>query len=128
MVGQGGLVVPREAVTKGKTWEQKSDVKLPLGQLKIKMVYTYEGPTTRHGRKMEQINFAPSITLESDPNAPIKIELKSQDGKGVAYFDNAAGRLVELTLNQTMQMEMTVMGQAVQQNLKQTSSMKLLDK
>ncbi len=122
------LVVPREAVVRGKTWEQKTEVKLWFGQLKTRLVYTYEGPVVRRDRKLEQISLATQITLESDPDAPFQVELKRQDGQGTAYFDNAAGRLVELTLNQTMQMEISAMGQTAQQSLKQTTALKLQDR
>lgn len=128
LLGQGGLVLPGAAVTRGKTWEQTMTTKMLLGQLKTRLSFSYGGQAARQGRNLELINLTTHITLEGDPKADLKLTLKNQEGKGTAYFDNGRGRLVELTLDQTMQMEVSGLGQTAQQNLKQTTVLKLLDR
>jgi hypothetical protein len=51
------------------------------------------------------------------------MKLKEQDAKGKAYFDNAAGRLIETTIKQDMDMETTFGGMTINQ----TTTMKLLN-
>ena len=75
--------------------------------------------------KVEEVLMKPKLTLEPDPNSPLKISLKAQDAKGKAYFDPAAGRLLETGMTQTMEMEINAMGQTIEQKIEQTVSMKL---
>ena len=78
MISQSGIALPEEAVAKGKSWEQKVDMKMPFGKMDVRNTFTYEGPTTREGAKLEQIAIKPKATLESDPNAAIKMKLNSK--------------------------------------------------
>ena len=74
--------------------------------------------------------FPTGSSSSSSPAAPPALQnlkMNSQDAKGAAYFDNAAGRLVETTLKQDMDMEVSAMGQNIGQKIKQTITMKLLD-
>jgi hypothetical protein len=128
MLNQGGLVLPAEPVTKGKTWNQKLEVKMPFGKMMVDNVYTYEGPVTKDGRQLEQVSLKPSVKMDADPNAQVAMKLKGQDAKGTAYFDNAAGRLVELNMTQNMDMEISAGGQNINQKVLQTVTMKLMDK
>lgn len=123
MMSQSGLVLPKDPVAKGKSWDQKLEMPAPgLGSMVMENKYTYEGPTTKNGKTLEQVGLKPTMTFKGDANAPVKMSLK--DAKGTAYFDNDAGRLVEMTMNQDMVME------AAGQNMtmKQTVTMKLKDK
>jgi hypothetical protein len=128
MISQSGIILPEEAVAKGKSWEQKVDMKMPFGKIDVRNTFTYEGPTTRGGAKLEQIAIQPKANLEADPNAAIKLKLNSQEAKGTAYFDNAAGRLAESGMTQTMEMEVSVMGTDITQKIEQKISLKLQDK
>jgi len=125
---QSGLRLPQDAVTKGKSWEQQLEMKMPMGKMKVVTTNTYEGSVKRDGKEVERVGMKPKLTLDPDPASPAKITLKSQDAKGSAYFDNAAGRLVGTNLSQDMEMVISAMGQEITQKLKQTVSMKLVDK
>jgi hypothetical protein len=127
MINQSGIQLPDKAVEKGKSWENKVEMKMPFGKMKVDNVSTYEGPTTRAGKKLEQIAVKPKLTLEPAEDAPFTAKLKSQDAKGTAYFDNEAGRLVESNLTQTMDMELSAGGQNIGQKIEQTITMKLQD-
>jgi hypothetical protein len=123
MMGQSGLVLPKEAVAKGDNWKNKVDMKLPFGKIVVQFDYTYDGP--KEG--LEKVALKPKMTLEPAPNSPFAITLKNQEGTGQALFDNATGRLRELTVNQTMEMELEVMGQTLTQRMVQNVTTKLVD-
>ena len=125
MVGQGGLLLPAEPVTKGKTWDQKMELKSPFGMMKVENKLTDKGPVMRGDKKVEEISLQPTLTFEADPNAQATIKLKNQSSKGNAFFDNAAGRLLETDLTQNMDMEISVAGQTISQKIEQTVTLKL---
>src|SRR5205807_1173100 len=124
-MSQSGLIMPKEAISKGKTWKSKSDMKLPIGKMIAEVEYTYAGTEDKDGRSLEKISLKPKATIEPDPNAPIALKLKSHEGKGTAYFDNTAGRLLETTVQQTMEMEAEVAGMAFTRKMVQTMTMRL---
>jgi hypothetical protein len=128
VIDQSGLVLPKEPVAKGKSWEQKVEFKSAGGKMNVVSTNTYEGAVKKDGKELERVSLKPVMTLTPDPDAQAKITLKSQEAKGTAYFDNAAGRLVESNMTQNMEMQTSVMGMEFGQKLKQTVTMKLVDK
>jgi hypothetical protein len=123
MVNQGGLVLPKEPVTKGQTWTQKMDVKMPFGTMKVTNTMTYEGPAG--SGDLQKVGIAPSVVMEADPTAPIKMSMKGSNGKGTALFDNAAGRLAEVNIAQDMQMAISAGDQDIAQNIRTNTTLKL---
>ena len=121
MMTQSAQILPKNPVAKGATWEAKTDVKMPFGVMKTKTASMYDGPANN----LEKISFKLDISLDPDPNAPIQLKMKVEDAKGTALFDNAAGRLVEMTAIQIMNMEIAAGGQNINQRIESTVSMKL---
>jgi hypothetical protein len=119
----GGMVLPKEAVTVGKTWSRKTDLKIPLGRLKADILFTYEGTVDMDGKKLEKIAIKPTMSFETNAAAPFKVKEKSQEGKGTMYFDNAAGRMVEINASQSL--EMTVEANNMTVKVEQSTTMKL---
>lgn len=128
MMSQSGLVMPKEAIEKGKTWKSKSDLKMPFGKMIAEIEYTYAGPTEKDGRMLEKITLKPKATIEPSPDAKFAMKLKSHEGSGAALFDNAAGRLLEVTNQQNMDMEIEVAGMTINQRIVQTTTMRLTEK
>jgi uncharacterized protein YajQ (UPF0234 family) len=128
MISEAGLTLPEGTATKGKSWNKEVTLKILFGKMKINNTSTYEGPTTRDGTELEQISLQPKMTIEADDKAPFTLNLKSQDAKGTAYFDNKAGRLVETKMTQTTEMEVSAMGQTFIEKIEQTVTMKLNEK
>ena len=124
MVG-GGLVLPKGPVTKGKNWTQKISLKMPFGKMAGDMKYTYEGPAEKDGKKLEKVAVQPNLKIELDPNAPAQLKIKSQKDKGHAYLDNQAGRLVEVSNEGTMELEVEVGGMTFTQNITQSTMLRL---
>ena len=124
-MAQGGFILPKEAVSKGKTWTHKADMKMPMGRVKGDIQFTYDGQVDKGGKKLEKIDLKPNITLEADPKSPIQFKFKGQEGKGHALFDNDAGRLVEVNQVQTMEMTLEIANMAILQKIEQNISMRL---
>ncbi len=129
MISEAGLRLPEGPVTKGKSWNKEVTLKVAFGKMKVNNTSTYEGPTTRDGKELQQIALQPKMTIEADnEKAPFSFKLKSQDVRGTAYFDNKAGHLVETKLTQNTELEFSGMGQTFIQKIEQTVTMKLNDK
>jgi len=122
---QGNLSFPEEAIEKGKTWDQKQDIKMPFGTLATKMQYTYQGAEKRDGKELEKIGFKTKLSLEPDPKSPLSISMKGSEGQGRILFDNKKGRLIENTLEQTMQMTIDLGGMMLTQNINQETTVRL---
>jgi hypothetical protein len=130
MIEQASLILPSEAVTTGKTWDYKSEMKMPSGgpKMKVDNQCTYDGPATVNGKKLEKITMKPKISMEADENAPFKVKLKNSDTKAEACFDNEAGCLDHMSMSQKMEMEISAGGMDFSQKVDHTVTMKLLDK
>jgi hypothetical protein len=129
MMTQSGLILPEGAVKMGANWTNKAEMKLgALGKMNINTQYNYDGPETKDGKTLQKITLKPDVTLEADPNAPVKTSIKSQDSKGKALFDNKEGRLVETNLTQELVMEINAMGQMLSQKTTTTTALKLQGK
>jgi hypothetical protein len=125
----GGVVLPKGPVTKGKQWTQKMTMKIPsLGTMSGDTKFTYEGPVDRDGKKLEKIRISPNFKIESDSDAPFQVKMKVQKGKGNAYFDNQAGRLVESTNDMTLEMEIEAGGMTVPAQIQGTNVLRLMNR
>ncbi|MCS7046922.1 MAG: hypothetical protein NZO58_11245, partial [Gemmataceae bacterium] len=76
---------------------------------------------------LERIDLKPSFTLENKANAPVTITVKSQDGKGTAWFDNAAGRLREMVNHTVTELERDQMGLIIPLRSVQTTTVRLIE-
>ena len=118
--GTNGLVLPKEEVTKGKSWSHKTSTKTEMGDAEVDIKYTYEGD--KNG--LESIALNPKMTIKPKEDSPIAIKIKSTDGKGKALFDNQAGRLRELNATQVIEMELEAGGMTIGQKMTIESKMK----
>jgi hypothetical protein len=114
-------LLPAEAVKPGATWNRVLTSKTPFGGMKIEQTLAYKGLNNRDGKMLAEITIKPNITVAADA----KVKLKEQEGKGTAFFDPESGRMVELTATQTMSLEISVGGQEVTQDIRQSVSLKL---
>src|SRR5205823_249747 len=55
LISVSNLQFPEETPMKGKSWDNKFEMKMPYGKMKVANAWTYEGPTTRNGMKLEQL-------------------------------------------------------------------------
>ena len=98
------LAVPPGPVRPGDRWQKtmEDDVE-SVGHLVSTVTYTDWGPDTLDGRPVRKIGLASVVTLSgttpAPPDSPYqdrKAELKEHHGKGVVWFDLAAGRPVQV--------------------------------
>jgi hypothetical protein len=118
--GSNGLVLPKDAVSKGKSWNHKSTSKTEFGDANVDVKYTYQG--NKDG--LENISLKPIIDIKPKDKSPIPLKVKSADGKGTALFDNQAGQLREMNMTQVIEMEAEVMGQTISQKMTIETKMK----
>lgn len=122
---QGGMILPKEEVSKGKSWSQKVNMKMPFGKMTGDIQFTYEGSVEKGGQHLEKIAMKPKIKIDADPAAQLPVKINSQEGKGVALFDNVAGRLVEVTQDQVMEMSIEANGMNLTQRITQNTIVRL---
>src|SRR5207253_713883 len=84
------------------------------------------GTTEQDGTTLEKISLAPTIKVEPNPQAAMKV--KSVKGSGELLFDNKAGRLLESTMQQTTVSEVNAMGLTLNQTAVQITTIRLVKK
>jgi hypothetical protein len=119
-------LLPREAAAKDKTWRGAIELHLSPGIMRISNKYTYEG-AAKHGDKMlEKISVQPEISTRSNPDRTfVSFTLKNQETSGTAWFDQAAGRVVEVSLSENTEIDTGGGGQTIKRKAKGTIEMKL---
>lgn len=128
MAEQSNIVFPEGEMVKGKSWKNNTKFSMDFGEMSMEATCKYLGIETIDGKKLAKISFSPKFELKPKENAPVQFEMKSSEGKGTIYFDIANGRVHKFVLNQTMIMEMDVMGQKVEQDIDMEITMKLIEK
>jgi hypothetical protein len=117
--------VPKEGISKDKSWSHKVEQKTGMGKMTSDTKYTYEGQIEKNGVKLEKLAATPDLKIEADPNAQIKMTMKSSKGKGFALFDNKVGRIAESSSEGTMRMEIDAGGMTIDVNSTQTTTIRL---
>jgi hypothetical protein len=120
MFNQAALILPEKAPTPGSTsWDQNLDLKMgPIGTMKSTTKYTYAGKSG----EFDKIDMKMDMKFEGDANSPIQMKLTTKEASGTALFDNAKGRVHEITVKTVNEMDMGGIGTA---NMTQTMTMKL---
>jgi hypothetical protein len=118
LVNQAAAVLPQQPVRPGDTWQGKSQVASPAGELTMDIKYTYLGTEVRQARPQEKIgvNLALSFPEGTNPLG-LSVNIKDQNSSGVLYFDATEGRFVETQLRQQMTMETALGDHTHQQKL-----------
>jgi Family of unknown function (DUF6263) len=119
-----GIVFPTTTVEKGKSWSHKVETNTPAGKISADNLYTAEGTVQRDGATLEKIALTPTIKIEANPKAEMKV--KSIKASGHTLFDNKSGRIVESTVKQTKEGTVSVMGLNLNQTTDEVTTLKLL--
>lgn len=96
------LLLPEKPVDAGDTWEVKRDLPSSLGLLQQTLTYKFAGVGEGDQAKTARIELGG--TIAAPPGAADKPKLKSNELTGLAQFDIEAGRLVEMTAKQTLEL------------------------
>jgi hypothetical protein len=119
--------LPSGSSAEGKTWDQTTEFRMRVGQMKIEAKYTDEGAETRDGKQLERISVKPTLSIGKGRLAP-KATIKSQKARGFFLFDPEMGRLVEYTLTQDVEQEVPLGMRTVTQPVHSTWKVTRLDK
>lgn len=125
MIGQSSLILPEEAVEKGKTWTEKAKTPAPqLGTMITDKTYTFQGPEAADP-SLVRIGLDTKTTLEPVADSQIEFEMKKQDGKGEFVFDTNMGRIVSSHIDVEMTQSIKTQGQLLEQTIVNKMEMKL---
>jgi len=124
MLSQGSVVFPDRPLQRNDTWTRELSTELPFGKMNSQIEFKYAG-RTKEG--FDRIDAVTRISLEPKPNSPFQIEMKAADGEGVYLFDPRHGCILASGLKQTMDMELTAIGQSLKQSVTTEISMRLLN-
>lgn len=121
LTSQAGISFPEKPLEVGDSWSQSSDLKLPFGKLTTTRTMQYAG---RNEQGLEKIIIQTKLTMEPAPNAPVSMKITQGGGQGELLFDPLRGRVHTSQLKQTMEAEITVAGQTLQQKNETTVNLK----
>lgn len=119
--------LPAEPVSKGSRWQQRTQRKLPFGEITIVRNFTYRGSTRRNNRDVEWFELRDELSL-----APAKWEggdfkITASESKGDFYFDRRMGGVVEMTQHQSLTLKVVADGAEGQFKLGQTAALTIVE-
>jgi RNA polymerase sigma factor (sigma-70 family) len=126
----GSVVLPRDPVSRGTGWSEKTDLTVAGGHAAVivETKATYQGGADREGKQLEAIALQPTATaVTRSPTTGLSpFALKGHAGKGSILFDNDNGRLVESEVSQEVDFESGGPSQPVVWKVKLNLSAKLV--
>lgn len=128
MIKQGAHKLPEDVVEKGATWTGSTEIEMPaMGKLATETTYTYAGPEEVDGKTLQRIDLEVAMKITPpDEQAQAQLTVKSQEAGGALFFDNDAGRVSHSKVSQKMVMQIAVAGNTIEQNIDQTTTVRLL--
>jgi hypothetical protein len=116
MITQASLIVPKDDLTEGKTWNrQTKNVVPPIGTVIIDSTYRYDGPAS--GAAADAARIALTTKVEIQPPAEAAaganpsaggLKIRSQKSQGTYTFDSGAGHLVDANVNELIEVGATI--------------------
>ena len=123
MMSQSPVTFPGQPLKKGESWESSQKVELPFGTMTVVSNLVYEG--TEDG--VARISQSPRIEVLPREGAEITMTMKKSEGKGLVLFDVARGRITKSDLDLKLDLEVKRLNNAVQQSMRQKTSMVLAE-
>ena len=112
MISRAGLVLPEEDVAEGKTWTQQTKSASPAGTFVLDSTYRNEGPAQDAGPDAVKISLTVKAAIQptdADGNPSANgIKIRSQKTQGTYTFDNAAGRILDSSLSESIEVGASV--------------------
>lgn len=121
---QSTLVFPKDPVKPGANWTGKMDIPSQPVSITLDNTYTYAGPNSQKGG-LEEIDVKIDLTIKPAANAQIKVDVKSQDGKGSFLFDQKRGYLSESSITRKLELGFNAGGTVLTQVVDSVETMKL---
>jgi len=121
MILESSLILPTKDLD--KSWTRQTKIPSPpIGTLVLDKTYKYEGPKD----DVEVIGLDVTVKLDPDPKSTLDIKIGDQKGQGRFSFDNKAGRVVNSTVGERVEMLITVQNNKVTQSTDTSTTMKLV--
>ena len=126
----GGIALPKDAVSPGKTWTSSAAMPgMPgMGKGTIEQTFKYVGKEKQGDENLEKIDVSAKITMKSPEESPIKMDLKDQETKGDILFNNEAGRIQSSKTTSKMSFDMEMMGKTMKNSIETTVEFKFVPK
>lgn len=122
MTKMGQVSFPAKSLKSGDSWEEAQELPTPLGKMKTTRKYTYLGPVDG----LEKIGVEASVTLDLNPNSPVKVKFKPNKGKGEMLFDNKLGRMTKSNVSVVLETEIEAGPQKILQKVTNETDVKLV--
>ncbi len=123
MFNQSGVIMPAAPVGLGQQWTSTNEVQTPAGRMIFNSMLTYRGMQDYEGGRYARIDLKPSVRMVADPKSPVRVTVQSADGSGAILFDQQRGHVLRTKLSSRMVMDVTQLGQSVEQTIDQSVSM-----
>lgn len=115
---------PAGKIAAGKQWDSEFEAKLPVGAMKAKADYTYQGQEAHNGRPQAKIDL--DLKMDLDINAPgQQVKLADQNTEGTIWFDAQAGRITESKVDQQFTLEVSGGGMKMMMDIEMEQKMLL---
>ena len=123
LVKNASPMFPEKPVAIGESWNQETKTPMPNGMGEMKMVstYTYTGPETVDGQKVEVIDIDMAMEFVAPESGTATIKVTDQKTNGKMYFDSANGHTTYMKIDQAMDMEITMGEQKITQSIENNS-------
>lgn len=127
MTGASTLEFADHPVKKGDTWQRKTSMSNPAagGKQTTEVTYTYQGREEQSKKQIDKIELKMKTAME--PAGGLQIEVKDQKSEGEIDFDHTAGHVMKSHAKVKMAMVITVMGQKIDQDATNETTMRLAD-
>ncbi len=122
MTREATLVLPTAPLDRDETWSQQKD----LSGLKLDVTYTYLGEQEYNKRRLHKIGVEAEMEFSDPPSSQAEIDIAEQSSKGTCWFDAQRGRLVESSMDQTFELDITVGDKGFSQTVNQKILNRLL--
>ncbi|MCG8586750.1 MAG: DUF6263 family protein [Pirellulales bacterium] len=128
MIKQSSMVLPEKVVDKGWTNTQPHVIKNELlGKMTADTTYTFAGDAAVDGVALAKFDIALKVAFDEDRKRLAKVSIKEQESKGALYFNPAKHRLERSHVEQTMQLEIEIAGQKIEQQIKSDTRLHVKD-
>lgn len=128
MTSMNTLEFPADAVSRGKTWQQRATLNDPMaGRQTLETTYRYDGTEEHDGQKLDKISATAKVVSAAEQGAAQRITIKDQKSNGVIWFDRNVGRIHELKMTTKVVRDINLGPQKVDETLTTKIHMRLVE-
>jgi len=121
---QLALVFPENSPEVGESWSNSVTINNPMaGKHVVETSFKYEGTSDVDGVAIAV--FRPTLKMAMEGNDAVQVKVTEQESEGEVLFNQDAGRLDSIKLQQMTKMDITVAGQALEQEIDQQIEVKV---